>query len=382
MNKKIKILFIGEIISSHAQSWIQLLKDQNDYEVLVLDIGADWTREKFDFPVIRYMSKFRWFKLTRHSPFRSFKFLYYYKSIKLCNRFNPDIVHTLGLFPASIHYLDTQFEFKKTAKWFVQVRGGPDLEMNRHDETLVPRIKEVFQKCDKLIADNQPNYNYAQGLGILPNKLAFKKSIPGTGGIDLAAFAGTPLPSKKEPILLWPKAYNCIQSDGFVVIEGIKRALQRMPEKIHIVATATTPEIKYWLRQMLPDSLCTLDIYDRIPREELLAFYKRAKVLLAPSLSDGIPNTLYEAMASHAVPIVSPLATLTDQFKANENVLYANNLDPEEISQAIVVAFTDSQLTDQMAKTNYDLVAQIADQNSIRKMVLSLYSEIVKLSLK
>jgi hypothetical protein len=37
----------------------------------------------------------------------------------------------------------------------------------------------------------------------------------------------------------------------------------------------------------------------------------RSRVMLAPSLVDGIPNSLYAAMACGAFPIVSPLDTIT-----------------------------------------------------------------------
>ena len=41
----------------------------------------------------------------------------------------------------------------------------------------------------------------------------------------------------------------------------------------------------------------------------------RARVMLAPSLVDGTPNSMFEAMASGALPIVSPLETIRDEVK-------------------------------------------------------------------
>lgn len=61
-------------------------------------------------------------------------------------------------------------------------------------------------------------------------------------------FSGVPLPSKKERLILWPKAYNCIQSDGLVVVEALRRALPRIG-KFKLLATAAMPDVEYWFRE-------------------------------------------------------------------------------------------------------------------------------------
>jgi hypothetical protein len=71
----------------------------------------------------------------------------------------------------------------------------------------------------------QQNYSLALSMGLKPDKLSTTGPVPGAGGVDPAIFDGVLLPSQKERLILWPKAYNCIQSDGFAVIEGLRLAL-------------------------------------------------------------------------------------------------------------------------------------------------------------
>jgi len=99
--------------------------------------------------------------------------------------------------------------------------------------------------------------------------------------------------------------------------------------------------------------------------------------MLAPSLIDGTPNTLFEAMATGAFPIVSPLETIRPLVKNGENVLFARNLYPEEIAQALLRAMVDDELVDTAARRNLELVRRLADRREIRNRVLEFYEDLV-----
>ena len=74
----------------------------------------------------------------------------------------PDIIHTLGLEPASFLYLDVRSSLERTddCKWIAQARGGPDLALHRLLPQYSERIGNVLTQCDQFIADNQQNYDY------------------------------------------------------------------------------------------------------------------------------------------------------------------------------------------------------------------------------
>jgi glycosyltransferase involved in cell wall biosynthesis len=119
-------------------------------------------------------------------------------------------------------------------------------------------------------------------------------------------------------------------------------------------------------------------ISQRIPQQEVFSLLKRARIMLAPSLVDGVPNSLYEAMAFGAMPIVSPLATITPVVKQDENVLFARNLYPDEIAAALVRALTDDALVDGAAQNNLRLVEKIANRQTIRKQVINFYNKLLE----
>jgi glycosyltransferase involved in cell wall biosynthesis len=98
-----------------------------------------------------------------------------------------------------------------------------------------------------------------------------------------------------------------------------------------------------------------------------------ARIMLAPSLVDGTPNSMFEAMASGAFPIVSPLETICGVVEDEHNVLFARNLYPEEIATALVRAATDGQMVDAAAQRNLELVGRVANRDEIGPRVALLY---------
>lgn len=289
----------------------------------------------------------------------------------------PDVIHTLGLFDgqggAFYAEVRNRFGLKGIGKWILQLRGGSDLALRQYHPETATQIREIFNDCDQIITDNYVNIDYIKRLG-LGYKVASIAPVPGTGGVDTTLeLDDIILPSRKERIILWPKAYESIWSKALPVMEAIKLAWQDIkPCKIYM--TASNPETDAWFLAMLPQEIrenCTL--IQRIPRNELLNLMKRARVLLIPSLVDGVPNSLYEAMANSVFPIVSPLDTITPVVKNESNVLFARNLYPDEIREALTRAMADDELVDEAAKHNLDLVKQVASREKIAKELISYY---------
>lgn len=290
----------------------------------------------------------------------------------------PDIIHTLGLDhdQGGFFYYGVRktFGLEKYGKWVLQLRGGSDLTLNRHDPEMAVRISDILKECDRIICDNTRNIAYAEEMGVPRDKFADIVPIPGTGGIDLDGFSGARnvMPSQRERIILWPKAYNCPWSVALPVYEALKIAWDRIkPCKIHMLAM--TPDARMWFNALPPDIRRHCHVHDRIPRQEVLFLMQQSRVMLAPSLVDGIPNSLYEAMAAGAFPIVSPLETIASVVQNERNVLFARNLYPDEIAQALERSMTDSMLVDTAAQQNYLIVQRLADRALTGPRVVAFY---------
>jgi glycosyltransferase involved in cell wall biosynthesis len=290
----------------------------------------------------------------------------------------PDIIHTLGLEPAGYFYADVhqQYGLENIAKWVAQVRGGPELTLHHLLPECAPDIKRVFDMCDYIIADNDVNYRIISEMGVESHKIPLGR-IPGTGGIDIQANDPTNKPSKRQASLIIPKSYEGLQSKVLPVLEALQLAWDYIsPCTVHLLAA--TPETKLRIQTLPEEIRDSCQVYDRIPRSEVLSLIADARVMLAPSLVDGVPNVLYEAMVCGAFPIVSPLETLTPIVKNEENVLFARNLYPNEIADALVRAMNDDDLVDNAAQNNLELVRRIANRSDVRRKAIELYTNIAQ----
>jgi hypothetical protein len=391
---KPKILFIGFGESTHTHSWIDLLANTDfNVRLFALPSGippADWQVPTYVSACTdaRLDSRLR----ARLFPRRSLRFARRSQPLLTIGRdygevlamrwlariirgWRPDIIHTLGLDPAGNFYFATrnQFGLDRIGKWVLQTRGGSDLALTHLNPALRETIGEVLRQCDQLVSDNPVNFQIARELGVRENQLSVIGTVPGTGGVDVAALddRSRAMPSQRRIILL-PKAYEAPWSKVLPVFEALKLCWERI-QPCEIYMLSMNAEAKMWFWALPEEIIQRCHPSERLPRMRVLELMTHARVMLAPSLVDGTPNSMFEAMAGGAFPIVSPLDTIRPVVEDERNVLFARNLYPQEIAAALTLAMTDDALVDRAAESNLTLVRRIANRADIRARVLKFY---------
>ncbi len=299
---------------------------------------------------------------------------------KIIRQWRPSIIQTLGLDPAGLFYarVRQRFELAGIGRWVLQLRGGSDLTLSHCDPQMVEKLAPVVRSCDQLLSDNRVNIRYLLEMGVKDEQIAPIVPVPGTGGVDLQAlqqfWQGQPAIRR---LILWPKAYECPWSKVLPVYEALKMAWNRIqPCELSLLAMNAEARRWWWT---LPESIRrACRTHERIPHSDVLRLMGRARVMLAPSLVDGLPNTLLEAMVAGVFPIVSPLETITPIVKHETNVLFARNLYPQEIADALVRAMRDDNLVSSAAQSNLDLAGRIADRGKIQPRVIEYYEALAK----
>ncbi len=295
----------------------------------------------------------------------------------------PDVIHTLGFDPAAYFYLRTReaFGLEGIGRWVAQARGGPDIALQRYVPSARALMEKVFATCDHFIADNQQNYDFALSAGLAPRQVSEPgmSVVSGAGGLDLEGLrAGWSLPpSKRERVIVWPKAYEITTAKAMPVFEAILKVWDQIqPCRIDML-WMTQPEVRIWYEKLFPEAIKRqCPAYGRLTRAETLEHISRARVLLAPSLSDGIPNTMLEAMALGAAPLVSPLDTITPVVEAEKNVVFARNLYPDEIAAALVRMMSDDALVDRLAENNLARIRELSDRARIKVRAKAYYEAV------
>jgi glycosyltransferase involved in cell wall biosynthesis len=395
-----KILFVGSSASTHTHSWIDLLENA---EMNVRLFSNDDASPPPEWNVKTYLTnpgdiapkssphRRSYFMLSASKKslvgmaFRAFRLLKFKRPswgqalANVVRSWKPDIIHTLGLSPTSYEFFKVRQQFNLNAgKWIVQVRGGPDLDLNQHIPLHQPLIRDVIMSCDQLIADSEQNYDLLRQLGVPAERLSPLGVVPGSGGIDVAGLSRqwSGLPSQRSRIIVWPKTYEAPSSKALPVFEALRLAWPRIrPCRIYML-WVVQPEIQAWFAKLPAEIRDSCTLLDRIPRAETLDLFLKARVMLAPSLTDGIPNSMLEAMACGAFPIVSPIDTLRPLIKSPDNTIFARNLYPEEIAAALDRAMNDDELVDAGAQRNLEFVGRQSNRDTIRPRVIQYYEDL------
>jgi glycosyltransferase involved in cell wall biosynthesis len=391
-----RILFIGPGDSTHTHAWIELLEGTNfNVRLFALPGGrppdewrvptylTDYFHDGFDSetrsalhsanPVLRFARR----NLARLGgvtlPEMADRWL-----AQIVSEWKPDIVHTLGLDPAGEYFfrLVRKYNLAGFGRSVLQTRGGSDLVLMRFDKERGPKLIEALRAFDQVIYDNPENHRILGELGLRDEQFASIAPVPGTGGIDVdsisARWHGRPSQRRK---ILWPKVYEVPWSKVLPVYEALKLCWDRIqPCEIEMLAMNDEARMWYWTLPAHIRENCRPR--ERISRDRVLDLMTEARVMLAPSLVDGIPNSLYEAMAGGAFPIVSPLDTIQHLIQDERNALFARNLYIDEIADALVRAMSDDALVDAAGERNLELVREVADRKKVRSRVIDFYQQL------
>ena len=415
-----KVLFVGLAESSHTASWIDLLDGSSiEFALFALPTGAlpasktiptymadrRARRGAHNFNLLNFsrrsvatlsvlslhmgLSKhFRRIvkvfyrivlgRVKHQNDQREYSLLLKFQLRSFIRSYQPEIIHTLGVFPSADLFLSVADEFPDVV-WVAQVRGGPDLELSVFDPIKKKTIQSVLQKAQKIVCDSESNYQLAEDLGADREKFTFGV-VSGSGGLDFDRFV---LESDKledkliSRQVVWPKVYESITSKAAPVIEAINLAWDDIQPATFTFLWLEDSDLELWIKKYLrPEILPYIDIRKRVTHSEALDLIKSAQVLLAPSLMDGVPNVMLESMLLNTVPIVSPIPTITTLVSDPENVIFARNLYPEEIASALIRALNDSNGNRKRISNNFNLVKSKYDRADIRKRLIQMYEEI------
>lgn len=387
-------MFVAIANSSHTLSWIKLFEDSEDLDVSLFGAEGSYSQ---DFKKLHYKGErlIHFFyeiilagiqKLRRSDSKKNWVEYYLFRLLYITSlkrlrrkiiRIQPDVIHTLAFWPSGFGLLELleTGKISKSFKWIHTSRGS---ELSLNGFLLKEKLQKVIQKCDFFIADNQIHYQIALEMGLSKEKMPKIGIIPGSGGMDFAKIDKMSLTPnrKREKVLILPKAYDCPFSKASPIFEAFKICWSEI-SPCKIIMTAATEDAIMWFKNLPEEIQKSSQIMERIDRSDYLRYLKSSKVMLAPSLSDGIPNSLYEAMAFGVIPIVSPIQTIKNFCDTHQvNVVYAENLYPNQLADAIIYAINQLENADAFTEQNQEIVRNVANAEKIQSSMLEIYKKI------
>lgn len=99
-------------------------------------------------------------------------------------------------------------------------------------------------------------------------------------------------------------------------------------------------------------------------KKDTVNYFKRAKILVMPSRSEGLSMAMLEAMACGCVPIVSAVGNMTDAAKNGINSFVVDDYqDIYSFSKYIAILLSNNKLREKMAKNGRNLIRKKYSMN-------------------
>jgi glycosyltransferase involved in cell wall biosynthesis len=167
-----------------------------------------------------------------------------------------------------------------------------------------------------------------------------------------------------QPIIFSPRLAQPFYRHDLVI-----RALlliQRESPRVVLVISEQFPDVEYLceLRKLVSD--LQLDDHVRfigsIPYSDMPLWMNLAHIMIMVPQSDGMPNTLWEAMACGALPVLNRLPQYAEVIEDGINGFLVDP-EPAEIARVVLQALADPEFKESAGLRNRALVKTMADQD-------------------
>ena len=311
-----KILMVS-IPSLHFFRWTSQLQDSG-HQVYWFDItGMSAKVER-----LSWVSQKTGWKLKWNYPGRVFiknKFPGIYRRIQknnekdtakvfedYLNEIKPDVVHSFALY-LSCTPIITVMEKYINQKW-IYSSWGSDLFYFQNNPAYLKDIKHVLPRINYLFTDCKRDFEIAKKHGF---KGKFLGVFPGGGGFDLDQMELFKLPKEQRNIILI-KGFQGRSGRAISILKAVELLKDEL-SKFNIIVFGTDPEVLQYAGKSPLNSWVNFKTLGKIPHLEVIKLMGQSLIYIGNSNSDGIPNTLLEAICMDVYPIQSNPGGATDE---------------------------------------------------------------------
>ena len=106
----------------------------------------------------------------------------------------------------------------------------------------------------------------------------------------------------------------------------------------------------------------------RVQNEEIPQYMAASDVFVLPSLSEGFPNVVLEAMASGLPIVATKVGGLPEIIRDGENGFLVEPKNPKEIAEKVLLILEDDELRERMSRNNKDRVKEYTLESVVERL--------------
>lgn len=280
----------------------------------------------------------------------------------------PDVVHSFALYVSCAPILNVM-KAHSNISW-IYSSWGSDLFYYKNDPDHLKDIKAVLARIDYMFADCKRDQYIADELGFKGVHLGV---FPGGGGFDIAQFEKFKIPFEKRKIIA-VKGNQDRSGRAIPVLKALELLKDELKNYEVIVFGAQHPEVIAFKESSIPH----ITISGLVSHEEIIQLLCKSFIYIGNSNSDGMPNTLLEAICAGAFPIQSNPGGATAEIIENEkNGLLIEDCEDVEHIKAIISSCLNSKGIDSVAVSYNDkYLKNNLDLNLVKRKVLMAYDSV------
>jgi glycosyltransferase involved in cell wall biosynthesis len=300
---------------------------------------------------------------------------------ELITRISPDLVHAMRIpFEGILAARATP----PAIPLLISVWGNDFTLFADRNPLIARQTRQTLRRADALLCDCQRDLRLAKrAWRFASGKPAIV--LPGAGGVRTSVFhpeeSESVLRDQMEiaddaPIIFNPRGFRgYVRNDVF--FRAIPLVLKEHPQSVFICSGMKTNPIaeKLISRLRIGGNVRLLPV---VEHDQMARLFRLAQIAVSPSLHDGTPNSLLEAMACGCFPVAGDIESVREWITDGENGLLCDPTSTDSVASAILRALEDHELRNRARAHNLKQVVDRADSKKVTVEAESFYHRVVQ----
>jgi glycosyltransferase involved in cell wall biosynthesis len=231
----------------------------------------------------------------------------------------------------------------------------------------MPTYRWSFKTADQCIVTNREALLFLQlHYNLTPDRVWLVPNGVGPEFFHVRAFSGG-IATKLLFVGTW------IDHKGiYYLAEAFENVLRVIPEARLTVAGSQEPEEKV-RKCFAPAAQAALEVWPFIKRAEMSSLYAEHEIFVLPSLMEGMPLVLLEAMASGMPVVTTESSGMTDLIEDSHDGLFVIPGDEDSLSAAIVRLCQDPGLRQRLGNAAQEKMKRYTWKEAARRTEMVFY---------
>ena len=402
-----KIIFISEVSSIHAARWINQFKDL-DWDIHIFQgiarnngvcpefkVGSLYIPFEAPSPnglvtnltlPKRFPLQGKLFRVIKRKSYgyqQKLEFDLAESLAELIKKVKPDFLHSLGL---NINWQNMMLSVYHARgllggleiPWIYSSWGADLMHYAKLSSAHGDEVMAILQLCDYYISECKRDADLARKNGFRGELLGF---LPAFGGVTWKPeeFCAKGAPSSRRTILLKGRDISGGDPQGRAM--SVMKAFSLCEDALkgyRIVICHAAPNVINEAAVLRSTTNLDISIIPHLNYESWLRIMGAARILVAATVTDGLPSTLVEAMSLGALPVHSGLSSIQEWIEDSKNGLLIPPENPEAIAEALRRALVDDGLVDRAAIINQAIVEEKLSDRVVKSKAIEMYKHVVE----